>query len=137
MDNKLNKVLKALFAAELVLILLIIALFSAENKEIPTAFAVKEDSNLKNNFKLFTKAVCKETQENQTFSGHRKPEGFSSESERIFCRDELFAVCNGEEYLIKGHNLSNYACNGINLNLSGLIVNGTAAFKKEWVDARE
>ena len=117
MGNKLNKILKILFLIEFVLIALIVALFFVDNQEIPTAFAIKENSSIeKTNFKTFTKAVCEE------------------KSEHIICQDKLFIKCNGKEYLVNDDNLHNFTACNLKLNLSDIKVTGSAIFRKESVD---
>lgn len=103
-----------LFSLELILILAIAAFTSAGNKELPTAYAVKENTE-ETDFKLFTKAVCEEK------SGY------------IFCHDELFAVCKNKEYLVGRNGQDNFTLTecGIKSNLSNAKVNGSAKFKKE------
>ena len=119
----MNKILKILFAVEFILILAIIVLSLVNSGEIPTAYAVKEiqseNSTVeKAKFKVLTRAVCEE------------------KSEHIFCHDELFIKCNGNEYLINNkYNITE--CNGIKLNLSDIEVNGSTIFKKEWADPRK
>ena len=114
MSNHLNKFLKILLGIEFILILAIIALALIDNKRIPTGYAVKEiPAEEKSDFKILTKAVCEE------------------KSEHILCRDELFARCNGKEYLISQDSLGNFIeCNNIKLNLSDVKVNGSVKFKK-------
>ena len=119
-----SKILKILFAIEFILILIIIILTlidNTHNKNMPTAYAVKENlSKEKTDFKVFTKAVCEE-----------KPN-------HIFCRDELFIKCNGKEYIIKENKLNNFTeCKNIKLNLSEIKVTGHTTFKKEWSDPRK
>jgi hypothetical protein len=72
MNFQLNKTLKILLAVEFILIALVIFLSLVNSKEIPTAYAVKENSNGHTNFKLFTKAVCEEINED------------------VFCREGVF-----------------------------------------------
>lgn len=99
----------------------IIILTLVDNKQIPTAYAVKENPILeKSDFKILTKAVCEE------------------KSEHIICQDRLFIKCNDKEYIINKDNLDNFTgCNNIKLNLSNIKVNGSTLFKKEWVDPRQ
>ena len=120
MGNKLNKILKILFLIEFVLIALIVALFFVDNQEIPTAFAIKENSSIeKTNFKTFTKAVCEE------------------KSEHIICQDKLFIKCNGKEYPVSNEPIGELVeCNKIKLNLSDIRAKGNTEFKKEWIDPR-
>ena len=120
----MKKILKVLVAIEFILILAIIGLSLIGAKKMPTAYAVKdigENSSMgKNDFKIFTKAVCEE-----------KPE-------HVFCHDELFAQCNNKEFIINGNNLENFTvCNNLKLNLSDINVNGYSVFKKGWNDSRK
>ena len=126
----MKKLLKILSAIEFILILAIIILALIGNKQaMPTAYAVKENSMEEIKFKVLTKAVCEETHENQ---------GFSRELGHVFCHDELFVKCNGEEYIISNKSLGELAeCNGIKINLSGIEANGDTEFKNEWIDPRK
>ena len=117
----MNNLLKALFAVELVLILIAVALAIADdkNQELPTAYAVKNPGIENISFRLLTKAVCEE------------------KFEHTICHDELFIKCGDVEYIIDD-NLNNIVeCNNIKLNLSDVVVNGTTMFKKEWIDSRK
>lgn len=114
----MKKLLTALFIIEFALIFAIIALYSIDNKAIPTAYFIKENKST-TNFKLFTKAVCEE------------------KSEHIICQDKLFVECNGNEYIVNEDNLNNYAeCNGLKLNLSDTKVTGYVIFNKN-IDIKE
>ena len=117
----MNKLLKALFAVELILILTVVALSIADNKnkELPTAYAVKNPSIENISFRLITKAVCEE------------------KSEHTVCRDKLFVKCGDDEQIIDDNLSKIVECNGIKLNLSGVFVNGTTTFKKDWTDSRK
>ncbi len=106
------KILKILFAIELVLLFLIIVLFFNDNQEIPTAYVVKEIPK-EIDFKTFTKAICEE------------------KSDYLICHDELFVKCNEKEYKIK-NNSNLVECDGVKINLSELKVNGSTKFRKEW-----
>ena len=117
MGSQLGKPFKILIAVEFVLIIAIIALDLIDNKEV-TGYAVKDSPGIENtDFKILTKAVCEER------DGH------------IYCRDELFVRCNGNEHIINDK-YSLAECNGIKLNLSDIDVNGSTKFKKEWADPR-
>lgn len=111
MNFQLDKTIKILLAAEFILITSVIFLSLADSKEIPTAYAVKENSNGNTDFKIFTKAVCEE------------------KTEHMFCNDILFVKCNGKEFVI-GNNSDNFKCNDLTINLSGYNVNGSGVFKK-------
>ena len=116
----MNKLIKILFAAEFILIAAIIALSLIGSEEMPTAYAVKENTGTeKADFKILTKAVC----ENKP--GH------------VFCRDELFIKCSGDEFMVKGDNFDNFTECGMKLNLSGIAVNGSAMLGKYWEDPRK
>ena len=120
MSSHFNKSLKILFGIEFILILVVIVLALIDNKSTPTAFVVKEIQDTeKNDFKISTKAVCENI------------------SDHIFCHDELFVSCNGEEYIITNDNLENFTCNDIKLNLSDAKINGSTVFRKEWADPRK
>ncbi len=130
----MNKLLKILFIIEFLLIFAIVTLSFIDNQKIPTAYVVKdiekEDSHIKTNFKLLTKAVCEETSKNIRFSVHKKSEGFSNESGYIFCRDELFVKCDGKEYIVGENNLENFTVCNTKLNLSSFKVNGSITLTK-------
>lgn len=116
-----NKLLKALFAAELILILIVVALAIADNKhqELPTAHVIKNTDIGNISFRLLTKAVCEE------------------KSENILCRDELFLKCSDKEYLISNYSPESFIeCNNIKLNLSDIEVDGKTKFKRGWADPR-
>ena len=117
----MKKILKVLVAIEFILILAIIGLSLTDAKKMPTAYAVKDLPSIeKNDFKIFTKAVCEE------------------KSEHVLCHDELFAQCRNKEFIINGNNLENFTgCNNLKLNLSDINVNGYAVFKKGWNDTRK
>src|SRR3989344_1606093 len=120
MSNQLNKSLRVLFAVEFILILTIIALALIGNQEIPTGYAVKENtSSEKTDLKVFTKAVCEER------------------NEHVFCKDELFIECNCKEIIAKKENLNEFTECGIKINLSDIFANGSAEFRKGWTDPRK
>ena len=117
----MNKLLKTLFAIEFILILAIVILaFIDDNQKIPTAYAIKENINTENtSFKVMTKAVC------------------GNKSKNIFCHDELFAECNGDEHLISKDNPDDFIeCGNIRIRLSD-IANGSTKLKKEWGELRK
>ncbi len=117
----MKKSLKILFVIEFILIAAIVALALIGNKQMPTAYVVKENPGLEEiKFKVLTRAVCEE------------------KSEHIFCYDALFVKCKGKEYIVTNHTLDeSVECGGIKINLSDIEVNGDTEFKKEWVDPRD
>ena len=116
----MKKILKALVAAEFILILAIIGLNLTDAKKMPAAYAVKEIPAMKkNNFKILTKAVCNE------------------EAEHIFCRDGLFIRCNGKEFAINENYTDNLTECKAKLDLSGIMASGTSEFRKDWNDPRK
>src|SRR3989344_8224875 len=98
----LNRLLKALFAVELILVLIVIALAITDNKnrELPTAYAVRNPSIENISFRLLTKAVCEE------------------KSEHVACSDKLFIKCHDKEYIIDDKLNSVVECDNVKLNLS-------------------
>lgn len=115
-----KKILKILFAIEFILIVAIIALALIGNQEIPTGYAIKENTGIeKTDLKVFTKAVCEE------------------KLEHVFCKDELFVKCSGKELIVKKDNLNEFTECGIKINLSDIFANGSAEFRKDWTDPRE
>ncbi|MBI2559196.1 hypothetical protein HYW20_07790 [Candidatus Woesearchaeota archaeon] len=116
----MNKLLKILIVLEFALILVFIGLALIDSGNPPTAFAVKEiPRQEKIDFRIYTKAVCDE------------------KSSHIFCHDELFVNCNGNEHFVDGTNLENFTQCNMQLNLSNEKANGSAVFKKEWEDPRK
>jgi len=113
MNKLLNSLLKIFFAIEFILILSIIALSSINNKELPTAFVVKESPRInETDFKVFTKAVCEE------------------KTNEVFCHDELFIKCDDKEIMILKNESKNFiVCKDIKIKLSD-IVNGSVNFKR-------
>ena len=83
---------------------------------MPTAYAVKENINTENiSFKVMTKAVCE------------------NKSVYVFCRDELFASCNGKEYPVSENNSKDYIqCGNIKIKLSD-IADDAVKLKKDWI----
>src|SRR3989338_2793997 len=114
-----DKLLKALFAVELILILIVVALAIADNKnqELPTAYVAKNPSIENISFRLLTKAVCEE------------------KAEHTVCHDKLFIKCNDKEYIVNDDLNKIVECNNIKLNLSGIAVNGTILLEN-WTDLR-
>lgn len=110
----MNKIVKALFIIEIILI--VITLTLVQGAKTPTTYAIKNPSK-KIDFKISTKAVCEE------------------KTDHIFCHDELFVKCNNEEYMVKNLNNS-IKCDDINLKLPDINVNGYAKFTKDWIDPR-
>ena len=117
MNFKFSKNLKILFVFELILLILIAALFLTDNQKIPTAYAVKEITSAeKTDFKVLTKAVCE------------------NKSDHIFCRDELFVSCNGKEYIVSENKSNDFIeCDNIKIKLSD-ISNDTTKLKKGWIN---
>jgi len=109
MNLKFGRTFKILLAFELILLVLIIALFFADNKNIPTAYAVKENINAENiSFKVLTKAVCE------------------NKSEHVFCHDELFIRCDGEEYIIYNNNSNDFVeCNNVRIRILDILNDST------------
>ena len=106
--------IKIFIAVEFILVITIISLALIDDKKV-TGYAVLDSATAeKADFKIFTKAVCEE------------------KAEHVFCRDELFVKCNGNEYSIGSESLNNLVeCNNIKLNLSDAMVKGDGIFKKD------
>ena len=109
----MSRILKLFVLIEFILILAIIALTLADSRQMPTAYAVKENMNTENiSFKIMTKAVCE------------------NKSDYVLCRDELFASCNGREYIISANDPEGYIeCGNIKIRLSD-IANDSDKLKK-------
>jgi len=108
------------FLSVLFIIMLIPLVLSIKNSA-PSITGMVVAENVKEDlpeFKTYTKAVCE------------KDKGF------IICKDELFANCNGYEFIVPREEIDPIRCGSLVFKIPENKINGIGIFEEDWKDPR-